>query len=152
MHTYGPLSKSEEHLCVTIHLCETGSLLGDLLPSQFPWQRFPQKRSSWCHVKHSSVAPAGLSTMGTEGGDMYHSQITSLYSCMTKDSLAPSLKMLFLKSLKFLKWKFINNSLYPLYCMFKLTCGVDCLRKSLHNTVNVCTGVCVHHLVRIYTD
>lgn len=119
----------------------------------------PETLLSWCHMKPSSVAPVGLSTMGRgEVGrrrrrvNTYDSQITSFYLCKAKDNLAHSHTLL-LRFLKFLKWGFIKHTPCPLHCMFKLTSDVDCFRKSLHDTDKclhmwlstcLCTRVCIY--------
>lgn len=143
--THGPLGKSKEHLCVSIHLCDW---ISPGRPPSFTVSLTtvsPETLLSWCHVKRSSVAPAGLSTMGRgeEGGNTYDSQITSFSFREAKDNLAPSHTLL----LKFLKWGFINNTSYPLHGVFKLTCDVDCLR-----TLKMCAQVVVYTSVSAQTN
>lgn len=119
--------------------CVTASLLGNLLPSQFPWQRFPQKRS-WVDVMWSTLQWLlwgyqqweGRRGGGGGGGGVpvgantYDSQIASLQK--TEDNLLLSLNRLLLQSLKFLSWKFMSNS--SLLFVFKFTCDVGCPRKT----------------------
>ena len=106
--------------------CVTGSLLGDLLPLQFPWQRFPQKRSSvdvmwstaqwllWGYQQWAEVGRGG-------GGGRRHMTHKSRHcaSAGQKTTWRLLWRRFSLKSLRFLTWKSINKCPQPCYCAFR---------------------------------
>lgn len=151
-HAHRPLGESKEHLCVSIHLCDW------LSPGQPPSFTVslttvsPETLLSWCHVKRSSVAPVGLSTMIGE-----HIWLTNHVVPLLQDKRQPGAFSEHSNTRSS-----SDNTPNPLHCMFKLTCDVDMpqeiltwCRKCVYRwlcTCFACTWVYLCTLTGVYVS